>query len=346
MSEKPKNVPPPADETGFAEIVRLIDASRQRAMQSVNATLIDLYWQIGAIISQRIAAAEWGDGTVDRLARHIALIQPGARGFSRSNLLRMRQFYETYRHDEIVAPLVRQLPWAHNLIILGQGKRPEEREFYARMAVKEHWSKRQLERQFAAALFERTALNPPKVSPVVRQTLPEALSVFRDAYAVEFLNLPQPHSEVELHRGLLDHLRDFLIEIGRDFCFAGSEYPLQVGGRDFALDLLFFHRGLNCLVAIELKVGRFEPEYLGKMNFYLEALDRDVRKPHERPSIGLLLCASKDDEVAEYALSRSLSPALIAEYKTQLPDKKLLQAKLHEFYALNAIKEFEIDKKT
>ncbi|MGB7415927.1 MAG: PDDEXK nuclease domain-containing protein [Thermosynechococcaceae cyanobacterium] len=134
---------------------------------------------------------------------------------------------------------------------------------------------------------------------------------------------------------MLQHLKAFLIELGRDFCFVGSEYPVQVGGRDFALDLLFFHRGLNCLVAFELKVGRFEPEYLGKLNFYLEALDQDERKPHENPAIGVLLCASKDDEVVEYALNRSLSPALIAEYQTQLPDKQLLQAKLHEFYALN-----------
>ena len=129
--------------------------------------------------------------------------------------------------------------------------------------------------------------------------------------------------------------------MGRDFCFVGSEYPVQVGGRDFALDLLFFHRGLNCLVAMELKVGRFEPEYLGKLDFYLEALDRDVRKAHEQPSIGVLLCASKRDEVVEYALSRTLSPALVAEYQTQLPDKKLLQAKLHEFYLQNAPAEDE-----
>ena len=133
----------------------------------------------------------------------------------------------------------------------------------------------------------------------------------------------------------MGRLKDFLIELGRDFSFVGSHYPLQVGGRDFALDLLFFHRGLNCLVAIELKVGRFEPEYLGKLNFYLGALDRDERKPHENPAIGVLLCASKEDEVVEYALNRSLSPALIAEYQVQLPDKQLLQAKLHEFYALN-----------
>jgi hypothetical protein len=153
---------------------------------------------------------------------------------------------------------------------------------------------------------------------------------------LEFLDLLPGHAEADLHRALLLKLRDFLIELGRDFCFVGSEYPLQVGGRDFALDLLFFHRGLNCLVAVELKVGRFEPEYVGKLGFYLEALDRDVKKVYEQPSIGVLLCASKDDEVVEYAISRTLSPARIAEYQTQLPDKNLLQAKLHEFYLQNA----------
>jgi hypothetical protein len=146
--------------------------------------------------------------------------------------------------------------------------------------------------------------------------------------------LPDGHAETDLHRSLLAKLRQFLIELGRDFCFIGSEYPVQVGGRDFSLDLLFFNRALNCLVAIDLKVTRFEPEHLGKMNFYLEALDRDVRKPHERPAIGVLLCATKDNEVVEYSLSRTLSPALIAEYQTALPDKRLLQRKLHEFYQL------------
>uniref|UniRef100_UPI00402B8388 PDDEXK nuclease domain-containing protein n=1 Tax=Methylomonas sp. PHL2-19 TaxID=3438878 RepID=UPI00402B8388 len=322
--------------TDFTEITQLIVAARQRALQTVNTALIDLYWQVGQIISRKIEQAEWGDGVVTQLAEHIAKTQPGLRGFTRPNLFRMRQFYEAYRDDEKVSPLVRQLPWTHNLIILSQGKRPEEREFYLRQAIREQWSKRELERQFKGALFERTVLHPVKVSPPVRQTHPDALNVFKDSYLVEFLDLPQGHAEADLHQGLLHRLKDFLIELGRDFCFVGSQYPLQVGGRDFALDLLFFHRGLNCLVAIELKVGRFEPEYLGKLDFYLEALDRDVKKPHEHPAIGVLLCASKDDEVVEYALSRSLSPALIAEYQTQLPAKALLQAKLHEFYLQNA----------
>ncbi len=204
------------------------------------------------------------------------------------------------------------------------------------MAIQERWSSRELERQFKAALFERAVINPPKVSPLARQLHPQASIIFKDSYVVEFLDLPDGHSEADLHKGLINRLKDFLIELGRDFCFVVSEYPVQVGRRDFALDLLFFHRGLNCLVAIELKVGRFEPEHLGKLNFYLESLDRDVRKPHENPSIGVLLCATKDSEVVEYALSRSLSPALVAEYQTQLPEKELLAAKLQEFYALNA----------
>ena len=248
----------------------------------------------------------------------------------------MKQFYETYRDNPIVGPLARQLPWTHNLILLGQSKRPEEREFYLHMAVKEKWSKRQLERQFNLALFEHTVLSPVKVSPAVTEIHPEAASLFKDAYAVEFLGLPQEHTENDLHRGLLDRMKDFMLGLGRDFCFVGSEYPLQVGTRDFALDLLFFHRGLNCLVAMELKVTRFEPEYLGKLSFYLEALDRDVRKAHEQPSIGVLLCASKEDKVVEYALNRTLSPALIAKYQTMLADKKLLQGKLNELYNQNA----------
>ena len=354
-------------DAAFGEIVELIAAARQRAVQAVNTALIDLYWQVGAIISRKMEAAEWGDGVIPQLASYLAQTQPGLRGFTPRNLFRMRQFYEAYRDLEIVSALpsqlpsgaksksgevarsgnqdapgqivsalLTQLPWTHHLIILGQCKRPEEREFYLRLAVRERWSSRELERQLKGALFERTVLHPPKASQVVRQTHSEALSVFKDAYLVEFLDLPAEHAESDLHRGLLRKLKDFLIELGRDFCFAGSEFPVQVGGRDFALDLLFFHRGLNALVAIELKVGRFEPEYLGKLSFYLEALDRDVKKPHENPAIGVLLCASKDEEVVEYALSRTLSPALIAEYQPQLPDKQMLQAKLHEFYLQDA----------
>ena len=323
-------------ESSFAEVLQLIQQSHQRAYQAANSELIDLYWRVGEYISRKLQSAEWGDGVVTELAQYIARRQPGIRGFSRQNLFRMRQFFEAYQASEMVSPLVRQLPWTHHLIILGQSKRAEEREFYIRLAARERWSKRELERQFRGALFERAVLNPPSASSALTKAHPEASDIFKDAYVVEFLGLPEGHSEADLHRGLLQNLRQFIIEMGRDFCFVGSEYPVQVGGRDFALDLVFFHRGLNCLVAIELKAGRFEPEHLGKLEFYLEALDRDVRKSHERPSIGLLLCATKDTEVVEYALSRSVSPTLIAEYQRMLPDKALLRAKLHEFYQLLA----------
>ncbi len=327
-------------EASFSEIVGLIEQARQRAHQAVNTELVGLYWQIGAYISRKLAAAEWGEGVVDSLTQHLARVLPGQRGFTRRNLFRMRQFYEAYQDDEMVTPLVSQLSWTHNLIILTQSKRPEERDFYLRMAIQQRWGSRELERQLRLGAFEQAVLEPPKVSAVLTQMHGEAAAhIFKDAYALEFLDLPVGHTEADLHRGLLAQLRTFLIELGRDFCFVGSEFPLQVGGRDFALDLLFFHRGLNCLVAIELKVDRFEPEHLGKLNFYLEALDRDVKKPHENPAIGLLLCASKDSEVVEYALSRSLSPALVAQYQTQLPDKQMLAAKLHEFYALNMVDE-------
>jgi predicted nuclease of restriction endonuclease-like (RecB) superfamily len=328
-----------ASETQFIEVVQLINSAREQAYLAVNTTLVQLYWQVGEIISCKIAASEWGEGVVEQLAKHIATTQPSLRGFTRRNLFRMRQFYEAWPDKEKVSALLTQLPWTHHLIILGQSKSEAEKTFYLKMAAQERWSSRELERQFKTALFERSQLYPPKLSPMLMQNHPEAVSIFKDAYLVEFLNLPDSHHEIDLHNALLHQLKAFLIELGQDFCFVRSEFPLQVGGRDFALDLLFFHRGLNCLVAIELKVGRFEPEYLGKLSFYLEALDRDVKKAHENPAIGVLLCAGKDDDVVEYALNRTLSATLIAEYQTQLPDKRLLANKLHEFYQQHAAQE-------
>jgi predicted nuclease of restriction endonuclease-like (RecB) superfamily len=228
---------PQAAQDSFAEITQLIALSRQRALQTVNTALIDLYWQVGQIISRKIEQAAWGDGVVAQLADHLAKTQPGLRGFTRPNLFPMRQFYEAYKENVIVSPLLRQLPWTHNLIILNQSKRPEEREFYLRSAIREKWSSRELERQLKAALFERSVLNPAKGSAALSQIHPDAMRIFKDSYMVEFLDLPQLHAETDLHRGLLQRLKEFLIELGRDFCFVGSEYPVQVGGRDFALDL-------------------------------------------------------------------------------------------------------------
>ena len=171
-----------------------------------------------------------------------------------------------------------------------------------------------------------------KLSPLVRASNKDIANTFKDSYVFEFLNLPEPHNESELQRGLVNQMKKFILEIGKDFLFVGEEYKLQVGNSDFYIDLLFYHRGLQCLVAFELKADKFKPDHLGQLNFYLEALDRDVKKANENPSIGVLLCKDKDSEVVEYALSRSLSPTMVSEYKTQLPDKKLLQQKLHELF--------------
>jgi predicted nuclease of restriction endonuclease-like (RecB) superfamily len=249
----------------------------------------------------------------------------------------MRQFYEAYQGHKKVSPLVTQLPWTHHLIILSQAKPPETREFYILAAIKERWTKRQLERQILSGAILRSASIARNASPALTQVHPTAIDEFKNAYNLEFLSLSDDHSEADLHRALLRQLGRFLAELGRDFCFVGSEYPVQVGNEDFAIDLLFFHRGLQCLVAFELKVDKFKPEHLGQLSFYVEALDRDVKKPHERPSIGVLLCATRNDEVVEYALARTTSPTLVAEYQMILPSKALLRAKLHEFYARLAL---------
>jgi predicted nuclease of restriction endonuclease-like (RecB) superfamily len=268
--------------------------------------------------------------------QELAWRYPGQRGFTSRNLFRMRQFFEAYRANEKLSPLVTQLPWTHHLIILSQARPVEAREHYILAAIDQRWSKRELERQIQTGAVLRSASAMKKVSPAVTQMHPTAAEAFKSAYSLEFLGLPAEHSEADLHGALLQNLGRFITELGRDFCFVGSQYPVQVGNRDFAIDLVFFHRSLQSLVGFELKVGPFEPEHLGKLAFYVEALDRNDKKPHERPSIGVLLCASKDDEVVEFTLARTVSPTLVAEYRTVLPTKEILRAKLHELYALAA----------
>lgn len=325
------------DETGhFGEVIALIEAARARAYQAVNTELVSLYWQLGKYIDEKIAKAEWGDGVVEQLARELARRYPGQRGFTGRNLFRMRQFFEAYGENPKLSPLVTQLPWTHHLIILSQARPVEAREHYILAAIQQRWSKRELERQIQTGEVLRTGSALKKVSSALGRHHPDAAGAFKNTYSLEFLDLPDEHSEADLHGALLQNLGRFITELGRDFCFVGSQYPVQVGTRDFAIDLVFFHRSLQCLVAFELKVGRFEPEHLGKLAFYVEALDRNDKKLHERPSIGVLLCASKDDEVVEFTLARTASPTLVAEYRTVLPPKEVLRAKLHELYALAA----------
>ena len=269
---------------------------------------------------------------VAELANFIKTQEPEIKGFSDKNIWRMKQFYETYRDFPKLSTLSREISWSHNLAIFSRCKTVEEREFYLKLAKQDNYSFRELDRQISASLFERTMIGNTKLSSALRESNQDLSNTFKDSYVFEFLNLPEPHGESELQLGLVRQMKNFILELGKDFLFIGEEYNLQVGNNDFFIDLLFYHRGLQCLVAFELKADKFKPGHLGQLNFYLEALDRDVKKPNENPSIGVLLCKDKDSEVVEYALSRSLSPTMVSEYKTQLPDKKLLQQKLHELF--------------
>lgn len=215
---------------------------------------------------------------------------------------------------------------------MSSAKTIEEKEFYLRICKEERYSKRELERQISSGLFERVMIGNAKLSPALRNLHPDISNRLKDSYVFEFLNLPEPHTEGDLQKGLLQQMKKFILELGKDFLFVGEEYKIQVGNSDFYIDLLFFHRGLQCLTAFEIKTQKFKPEHLGQLNLYLEALDRGVKKENENPSIGVLLCKGKEREVVEYAMSRSLSPTMVSEYKTQLPDKKLLQQKLHELF--------------
>ncbi|WBV56480.1 PDDEXK nuclease domain-containing protein [Chryseobacterium daecheongense] len=293
---------------------------------------LNLYWNVGAYISKKVEISEWGQSVVKELSEFIIKTEPEIKGFSDKNLWRMKQFYETYKNSPKLSPLVREISWSHNMVIFSRCKTPEEREFYLKKTKLESYSKRELERQITASLFERAMISKSKVSPVLREINSEHSTVFKDTYIFDFLNLPDKHSENDLKKGLIKQMKDFILEIGKDFLFMGEEYKVQVGSSDFYIDLLLYHRGLQCLVAFELKADKFKPEHLGQLNFYLEALDRDVKKGHENPSIVILLCKDKDNEVVEYALSRSLSPTMVSEYKTQLPDKKILQQKLHDLF--------------
>ncbi|RLA79205.1 MAG: DUF1016 domain-containing protein [Epsilonproteobacteria bacterium] len=316
----------------FSNILNQIQTSKQKAYAQVNATLVELYWNIGKHISIKVKQNSWGKGVVKELADFIKIKEPNIKGFTTRNMWRMKQFYETYKENEKLSPLVTQLTWTNNLIILSASKSDEEREFYTLLSIKDRYSKRELERQIKSGTFERTMLSNQKLSSVVTQLPQDTTNVFKDIYSLEFLHLPQEHSENNLQQALISNLKDFILEIGKDFTFMGQEYKVQVGNKDFSIDLLFYHRELQCMVVFELKTDEFSPSYLGQLEFYLEALDRDVKKEHENPSIGILLCREKNEEVVKYALNRSMSPAVIAKYDTELIPKQILQDKLNEIY--------------
>lgn len=313
----------------FSHITTLISKAKENAFHAVNKELVTLYWHVGEYVSQQVEKKAWGKSVVKELSLFIQWSEPNTVGFSPQNIWRMKQFFETYKNFPKLATLSRELSWSQNRLILPL-KSPEEQKFYLLFCIKEKWSVRELERQINTSCFERIMLANEKLATLSGVFPKEVTNTFKDTYVLELLQLPESHLEKDLRKAIAQNITKFLLEFGRDFAFMGEEYPLQVGNQDFAIDLLFYNRNLNCMVAIELKIEKFKPEHLGQLNFYLEALDRDIRKPHEQPSIGILLCNGKDDIVVEYALSRTVSPTLVADYQTKLPSKELLQRKWKE----------------
>ena len=320
-----------------AGLIHILEESRQNALKKVNAELIKMYWKVGEFLSRGMENASYGDAYIDEISREIQETFPGIKGFNRRGLYRMKKFYETYKDNDIVTPLVTQISWTNHLLIMSGCKTDEEREFYIRLCIKENYSKRQLERQLDSGYYERYILSKETLLPESVKKLGE--NPFLDSYVMEFLDLPNEFHENDLRKALIRNMKDFILELGKDFTFVDEEYKVQVGGDDFRIDLLFYHRGLQCLVAIELKIGKFKPEYISKLDFYLEALDRQVKKENENPSVGLLLCAAKNDEVVEYAMSRTMSPLLVSQYQLQLPDKAVLEKKLQQLVNIPQIED-------
>jgi predicted nuclease of restriction endonuclease-like (RecB) superfamily len=323
----------------FKEVFSIIERARENAYRAANSEVILMYWDIGKLVSEKVRIAGWGKAIVKDFSAFIQAHYAGIQGFSASNIWRMRQFYETYKYSERLTTLTREINWTNNLKIMARVKTDEAREFYLLLTAKNRYATSELERQIDSMLYERTMISDEKNKLFISKNA--GLASLRDHYVLEFLNVPRNHKEHELRKAILANLKDFILEFGKDFTFVGEEYRIQVGNSDFRIDLLFFNRELACLVAIELKVGAFKPEHLGQLEFYLEALDSDVKKENENPSVGLILCADKDDAVVEYALRRSMSPALVANYQLHLPDKKILQEKLRELAEIAVSQENE-----
>ena len=305
------------------EIKELIHKKQYQVIKAINSETINLYWEIGEEIYRQQEENGWGKSIVQVLAKELQKEFPGAKGYSTANLWRMRNFYLTYRDSEKLAPLVREISWSNNIIIMEKCKDDLQREFYIQMTKRYGWTKRILINFVEAKTYEKYLLNQTNFD----LTLPEerriqAKLAVKDEYMFDFADLSPEYSEHELEVQLVNNIRAFLIEMGGDFTFVGNQYHLMAGSRDLYIDLLLFHRRLRSLVAIELKIGEFEAEYAGKMQLYLTALDEQVRLPEENPSIGIIICKSKDKTYVEYALKQTGAPIGVATYqlRSTLPD--------------------------
>lgn len=329
MSKNLVPTPPAALPPEYADILAALKervrSAQYAALKAVNTELVGLYWDVGRLLVERQTDAGWGKGVVQQLAVDLQQAFPGVGGFSASNLWRMKAFFEAYRDQEKLAPLVREIGWSHNLVILERCSDALQREFYLRMARKFGWSKNVLIHQISNQSYEKSLLGQTNFDKALPAELrAQAKLAIKDEYTFDFLELADEHSERELERALIGKIEDFLRTLGGMFAFMGSQYRLEVDGREFFIDLLLFHRRLRCLVAIELKVGEFQPEFVGKMQFYLAALDRQVRQSDENPSIGIILCKEKSRTIVEYALHDANKPIGVATYEiTQTLPKDL-----------------------
>ena len=308
----------------IGEIKNKIRNSQYEAMKQVNRTLINLYWGIGQEIYNQQQEKGWGKSIVEVLSKELKKEFPDVHGFSSSNLWRMRNFYVTYNNMENLAPLVREISWSKNVAIMEKCKDQLEREFYIKMTKKYGWTKEVLINHIENKSYEKYLLNQTNFD----ETLPEkyvnqAKLAVKDEYIFDFMELSEQHSERELEESLINNMRAFLEEMGGNFAFMGSQYHINVGGTDFYIDLLLYHRTLKSLVAIELKIGDFKPEFIGQLQFYLTALDKQVKMEHENPSIGIIICKNKNRTVVEYALNDSYKPIGVATYQIRdtLPEK-------------------------
>jgi predicted nuclease of restriction endonuclease-like (RecB) superfamily len=313
----------------LTEIKERIRSAQYEALKAVNKELVGLYWDIGRMIVERQDVEGWGKAVVEQLAADLRTEFPGVGGFSASNLWRMKAFFEAYTGLEKLAPLVREIGWSHNLAILERCKDALEREFYLRMTRKFGWSKNVLIHQIDNQSYEKSLLGQTNFDQALTPELrAQAKLAVKDEYTFDFLELGEEHSERELERALIARIEDFLRAMGGMFAFMGSQYRLEVDGKEFFIDLLLFHRRLRCLVAIELKVGEFLPEFVGKMQFYLAALDRQVRQEDENPSIGIILCKEKSRTIVEYALHDARKPIGVATYEITKTLPKALKGQL------------------
>ncbi|MCL1969834.1 MAG: PDDEXK nuclease domain-containing protein [Bacteroidetes bacterium] len=298
------------------DIKQRIRTAQYEALKSVNKEMILLYWDIGGKIVANQKKHGWGKAIVETLAKDLQVEFPGVAGYSADNLWRMRKFYLNYVNKPKLAPLVQEIAWAHNIIIMEKCKNDLSREFYLRMAKKFGWTKNVLIHQIENQSYEKTLVNQTNFKNTLSEKIEKQANLaVKDEYTFDFLDLSDKHSEIELERAMLAKINQFLIEMGGVFAFMGNQFRLEIEGEEYFIDLLLYHRRLKCLVAIELKIGKFLPEYVGKMQFYLSALDANVKEKSESPSIGIILCKEKNRTIVEYALKDSKKPIAVASYR-------------------------------